>query len=115
MKDEVFGKSVGFSYDTDALERILKEELGEDICMNDVTYPRYKTLFVCLSRTYTNMTVHMCAYACNRVLIPAVKKEFINLKLHFFNNCFNDEYSTRKLDVVDASKLFFTVCNTIMA
>lgn len=27
-----------------------------------------------------------------RVLISAVKKDHINLKLHFFNNCFNDEH-----------------------
>lgn len=70
MKDEVFGKSfVGVSYDTDSLEKILKEEFGEEMIMNDVTYPR--------------------------VLIPAVKKEYVNLKIHFFNNCFNDEYSTQ--------------------
>ena len=42
MKDEVFGKSfVGVSYDTDSLEKILKEEFGEEMIMNDVTYPRY--------------------------------------------------------------------------
>lgn len=26
-----------------------------------------------------------------RVLVSAVKKDHINLKLHFFNNCFNDD------------------------
>jgi len=56
------------AYNTVALERILKKELGE-MCMSEVKYPR--------------------------VLIPAVKKDFINLKLHFFNNCFDDEFSNR--------------------
>jgi len=31
-----------------------------------------------------------------RVLIPAVYKNTINPKLHVFNNCFDDEFSTRK-------------------
>lgn len=31
-------------------------------------------------------------YAFCRVLVSAVKKEHINLKLHFFNNCFNDDH-----------------------
>jgi len=35
----------------------------------------------------------------NRVLIAAVNKSSINPKLHFFNNCFGDDYSKRMLDV----------------
>ena len=31
-----------------------------------------------------------------RVLIPAVSKKTINPKLHIFNNCFDDKFSTRK-------------------
>ena len=31
-----------------------------------------------------------------RVLIPAVSKKTINPKLHIFNNCFDDRFSTRK-------------------
>ena len=29
-----------------------------------------------------------------------MKKDFINLKLHFFNNCFDDEFSNRKWTMV---------------
>ena len=41
LKDEVFGKSrKSVAYNTEALERILKKELG-DQRMSDVKYPRY--------------------------------------------------------------------------
>lgn len=41
LKDEVFGKSrASVAYNTEALERILKKELG-DQRMGDVKYPRY--------------------------------------------------------------------------
>lgn len=67
MKDEIFSHPRGgVTFDTDALEKILKEELTDYKCMDDESYPR--------------------------VLIPAVKKEHINLKVHFFNNCFQDEF-----------------------
>lgn len=32
-----------------------------------------------------------------RVLIAAVNKATTNLELHFFNNCFNDDYTDCKL------------------
>ena len=34
-----------------------------------------------------------------RVIVTAVNKSTINLKLDFFNNCFADEFSTRKLSL----------------
>ena len=46
LKDEVFGKGrASMAYDTDALERILKEELG-DQCMGSVKYPRYAMMLL---------------------------------------------------------------------
>ena len=38
---------------------------------------------------YTLLSFH-------RVLVSAVKKDHINLKLQYFNNCFGDEYCKRK-------------------
>ena len=29
----------------------------------------------------------------NRVLVPAVNKKTLHLKIHFFNNCFDNEFS----------------------
>jgi len=43
----------------------------------------------------------------NRVLIAAVNKSSINPKLHFFNNCFGDDYSKRMLNVLNA----LTICS----
>ena len=37
----------------------------------------------------------MIVYCC-RVLISAVNKATTKPKLHFFNNCFGDEYMDRK-------------------
>ena len=37
---------------------------------------------------------HSCVYTPPpRVLVPAVYKKDANLELHFFNNCFKDQYS----------------------
>ena len=42
LKDEVFSNDrIGFAYNTEALEKLLKEELGMDMTMNDVKFPRY--------------------------------------------------------------------------
>ena len=41
LKDAVFGKqTLGVSYNTDALERLLKEAFGMEIRMSDVKYPK---------------------------------------------------------------------------
>lgn len=41
MKDEVFSKAKGaVSFNTAALERILKKEFTETRCMDDESYPR---------------------------------------------------------------------------
>ena len=43
MKDEIFGKARygGMSFNTQGLERLLKEEFTETKCMDDESYPRY--------------------------------------------------------------------------
>lgn len=45
MKDEIFGKARygGMSFNTQGLERLLKEEFTETKCMDDESYPRYVT------------------------------------------------------------------------
>lgn len=41
MKDDIFGKRVGgISFNTLGLEKLLKEEFTEHICMDDESYPR---------------------------------------------------------------------------
>ncbi len=41
MKDEVFAHDrLGFAYDTDALEEILREEFGPHLTMADVQSPK---------------------------------------------------------------------------
>ena len=58
------------AYDTNALEEILKTEMGTDLKMSDVDHPK--------------------------VLVAAVDKSTTQLKLRFFNNIFHDDYSTRE-------------------
>ena len=43
MKDEIFGKvrHGGISFNTLGLEKLLKEEFTEHVCMDDESYPRY--------------------------------------------------------------------------
>ena len=42
LKEDVFAQGgIRYGYDTNALEKIIKDELGTDLNMNDVTYPRY--------------------------------------------------------------------------
>ena len=45
---------------------------------------------------YYVINVSNVMYFC-RVLISAVSKATTKPKLHFFNNCFGDEYMDRKL------------------
>ena len=41
LKEEVFSKGkIGFCYDSDRLEQLLKEELGEKLTMKDVKHPK---------------------------------------------------------------------------
>ena len=41
LKDKVFAHDrMGFAYDTDAFESIVKEEFGEDALMSDCQFPR---------------------------------------------------------------------------
>ena len=48
MKDEIFGNArAGMAYNTEALEKILKDEMGE-VSMNDVQYPRCVDEFTCI-------------------------------------------------------------------
>jgi len=100
LKDEVFGKSrASVAYNTEALERILKKELG-DQRMSDVKYPRYIMMhhfitWLVIVCTWNEIFKQFITFTF-RVLIPAVRKDFINLKLHFFNNCFGDEFSNGK-------------------
>eukprot|EP00731_Ephydatia_muelleri_P031660 Em0023g167a len=54
---------------SEELERLLKEEFGTEMKMSDVKHPK--------------------------VLISAVSKASTQPKLHFFNNCFGDEFSTQ--------------------
>lgn len=50
MKDEIFGKvrHAGMSYNTVGLEKLLREQFTEHMCMDDVTYPRYVIHDVCM-------------------------------------------------------------------
>lgn len=99
MKDRIFSKSrLGFGFNTEALEEILQDYLDPDIKMTDVTHPKYVTLvlfFVPLSLPHTVCTSPSQCFSflfVHRVLISAVNKATTNLELHFFNNCFGDEY-----------------------
>lgn len=42
---------VGLAYNTEALEKLLKEELGEDMTMSDVKFPKYVPPFPSLPPT----------------------------------------------------------------
>lgn len=90
LKEEVFSKGrVGFSYDTVRLEELLKECLGTELRMGDVKHPR--------------------------VLVTAVDKSNIPLKLNFFNNCFDDDFSRQPVHKVarytSAAPVYFTECD----
>jgi len=75
MREEVFSSPrAGFAFNTRALERMLQEELGSEIRMGDVKRPK--------------------------VLVAAVNKKTAPPQLHFFNNCFDDEFSNRKCRIL---------------
>ena len=47
MKDKVFGSvRFGVAYNTEALEQILKDELGSDTKLSDVEFPKYASVKV---------------------------------------------------------------------
>ena len=46
------------------------------------------------------MSIESLSSHSSRVLIPAVDKSSANLKVRYFNNCFDDDYSTRKYRAV---------------
>ena len=42
MKDKVFGSDrFGFAYNTEALEKLLKDEFGSSMKLSDVDFPKY--------------------------------------------------------------------------
>lgn len=87
MKDRVFGSDrFGFAYNTEALENLLKEEFGTSMRLGSVTTPK--------------------------VIVTAVYKKTTMPELHFFNNCFHDEFSTQLVWKVarytTAAPMFFT-------
>ena len=86
MKEDIFAKAgLGFGYNTEALENILKDIFSTEMLMSHVQEPK----FVYNSRNYVMLLI-------DRVLISAVNKKTTNLQLNFFNNCFHDEFSHRK-------------------
>ena len=46
LKDEIFSKSSIGGYNTKALEELLKKELGCDMKMSDITYPKYVSCII---------------------------------------------------------------------
>lgn len=91
IRDEIFAKATfQLGYNTSKLERIYRDAFGDDLTMDSVKYPR--------------------------VLIAAVNKQKTQLKLEFFNNCFENPQkpylTTEKVWKVarytSAAPLFFT-------
>ena len=99
MKNRVFAKArFGVVFSAQAMEEILKEMLG-DIRMFDVQKPKYVLRSGPIYReldTYIHSANLIPYLPINRVLIAAVNKSTTNPELHFFNNCFGDEFSERK-------------------
>eukprot|EP00731_Ephydatia_muelleri_P026392 Em0018g492a len=91
IRDEIFAKATfQVGYNTSKLERIYRDAFGDDLAMDSVKYPR--------------------------VLIAAVNKQKTELKLEFFNNCFenpqkphlNTEKVWKVARYTSAAPLFFT-------
>ena len=65
IKEYVFANDrAGFAYNTEALEKLIKEEFGTDMVMQDVLFPRfgicmYVRMYVCM---YVCMYVHTYYY-----------------------------------------------------
>ena len=99
VKNRVFAKArFGVVFSAQAMEEILKEMLG-DIRMFDVQKPKYVLRSGPIYReldTYIHSANLIPYLPINRVLIAAVNKSTTNPELHFFNNCFGDEFSERK-------------------
>ena len=107
LKDEIFSKSSIGGYNTKALEELLKKELGCDMKMSDITYPKYVSCIRIIinvhvgmfSWSYHSLSVmtFLFAFCFSRVFVAAVNKSHLPLKLQWFNNCLGDEYSRCKL------------------
>jgi calcium-independent phospholipase A2 len=87
LRDRVFSAGrMGMGYNTESFEKVLKEEFGTEALMCDVSHPK--------------------------VLITAVYKKTNQPELHFFNNCFDNEFSRYPVWKVarytSAAPLFFT-------
>lgn len=96
MKSRVFGSDrVGFAYNTMALEDLLKEELGETTRLSDVTFPRYGQ-YSGRNKFKDYRIIIINVFISIRVLISAVNKKTTPPTLHFFNNCFDNEFSNGK-------------------
>ena len=92
MKDTVFkppNKMLPTACDTEALEALIKKSLGIEAKMNDEYHPKYVMIF-----SFSPFTPPPLLH---RVLVTAVDKSTTDLPLRFFNNCFDDEYSTSEL------------------
>ena len=49
MKDDIFGSGrLGCDYNTEELQKLLKEEFGEDMKLSDVEFPRYYSCAISL-------------------------------------------------------------------
>ena len=59
-------------------------------------------ILVCMYEHARDSEVLTRVYGCpaSRVIVTAVDKSSVNLKLRLFNNCFNDEFSTRKYTLI---------------
>ena len=53
----------------------------------------YLDILTPLHNTYNYIQLHICIH---RVLVAAVNKSTTNPELHFFNNCFEDDFSDGK-------------------
>ncbi|XP_064383275.1 85/88 kDa calcium-independent phospholipase A2-like [Halichondria panicea] len=87
LKDKVFSSKKGFGgYNTKVLEELLQEVLGTEQRMCDRRHPK--------------------------VLITAVDKSNTPMNIHYFNNCFDDQFSTQPVWKVarysSAAPLYFS-------
>ena len=105
-------ESHSLSSDDDSYHRILREIVGVDYqSMSDVREPKlvtyslffpflfspfflwYLLLFLSLSLTLKFFMLLILIFINVRVIVFAVNKATTDLKLHAFNNCFDDEFS----------------------
>ena len=95
-----FSHRLGLAFNTAQLENDAKASFGDKL-INSVTFPRLFYVQSLLS-TYIQTSAFLMKQSCLcistndcRLLIPAVDKSCTPLKLCFFNNCFDDEFSNR--------------------